>query len=318
MDLSIIIVNYKNLDVTKKCIASIVQFTKGLQYEIIVVDNSPTADSKFLLHKVEPNLIYLESQNLGFGHANNKGMNVAQGSYILLLNSDTELIENSLLKCVNKLNAINRETNSSAMLGCQLINKDHSFQHSFFPFLKDSVFLLLRCTNPIFYKMFRTDLYYQYESNLKKVGDISGAFMMFNRELFEITKGFDTDFFMYYEESDWCRNRIKKHFGIYYFPETKVIHIGSSSTKSTNAEVQRLVSQGLFWYKKGKFKYLGFLLVQMINLLTFLVVGLSNKKYIKDFNNVIKASRYWVYDIFNYTTEINSNKQPLMYRSFFR
>lgn len=318
MELSIVIVNYRNSEVTKNCVASIVQFAKDISYEIIVVDNSPENETEGVLKEVFSDLVYIENENLGFGHANNKGMNVAKGKFLLLLNSDTELIDNSLAKCVGQLKEINRQTNNYAMLGCQLLNVDHSFQHSFFPFLRDTVFLLLKTTNPVFYRIFNIGLHYRCEQQTKEVGDISGAFMLLNREIYEETGGFDTDFFLFYEESDWCRNRIRRHYKIFYYPHAKVIHIGASSTPTTKAQVQKLISQGLFWYKKGKVKYVGFLVVQMINLLTFFAMSLLNKKYVKDRSNVIQASRYWFYDVFKYSKEINSNNHPLIYRSFFR
>jgi len=317
MDLSIVIVNYKNLEVTLKCIKSIELFTKELTYEIIVIDNTPNTNSKTcLLENANSSLTYIESENLGFGRANNKGMSKAKGDFILLLNSDTELIDNSLLACINELKRINGKTQKPAMLGCQLLNQDLSYQHSYFPFLNDSIFLFLKCSNPIFYRIFGISKYYQSVDTTMKVGDISGAFMLLNKEIYNVTKGFDEDFFMYYEESDWCRNRIRNHFNIYYFPYAKIIHIGASSTTSDRANVQKLISQGLFWYKKGKIKYYRFLCAQFINVMTFIGLSLINKNYLLKIGAILKAFPYWTVQMFHYKTKMNSNTKPLIYKHF--
>ena len=95
-ELSIIIVNYNTKDMTKACLDSIRKWSEGVVLEIIVVDNGSSDGSTELLKKYPDIRLILNTKNLGFAKANNKGIKIAKGKYILLLNSDTEIREGSI------------------------------------------------------------------------------------------------------------------------------------------------------------------------------------------------------------------------------
>ena len=96
MNISIIIVNYNTREVTKQCLDSIFKWTKDVSFEVIVVDNNSHDGSKEMLASY-PNIKYVQSGgNLGFGKANNLGYKFSSGRYILLLNSDTYLLNNAI------------------------------------------------------------------------------------------------------------------------------------------------------------------------------------------------------------------------------
>src|ERR1700756_1714891 len=100
MDVSIIIVNYNTFDLTCKCISTVIQCTKGIFYEIILVDNaSVECDADLFLQKFPTIRLIKSTTNLGFTGGNNLGIENSGGKYILLLNSDTELTEDSISKC---------------------------------------------------------------------------------------------------------------------------------------------------------------------------------------------------------------------------
>ena len=102
MDVSIIIINYNTFSLTCKCIESLYKYNNGFSYEIILVDNaSSECDAKIFSEKF-PNInLVISEKNLGFAGGNNLGIKHATGNFILLLNSDTELIENSIFSCIN-------------------------------------------------------------------------------------------------------------------------------------------------------------------------------------------------------------------------
>jgi GT2 family glycosyltransferase len=96
LDLSIIIVSFNTLDLTMKCLESVFKYTKGVKFEVIVVDNASTDKSPTEIKKKYRQKVVLikNKENIGFGAANNQAMAVAQGRYFCLLNSDTVLIGN--------------------------------------------------------------------------------------------------------------------------------------------------------------------------------------------------------------------------------
>src|SRR3989338_2458408 len=134
MEISVIIVNWNTKKLLENCLRSIFRFTKGITFEVIVVDNGSTDGSvqmvknKFPQVKLIPN-----SKNLGFTKANNQGIKAARGKYILLLNSDTYLIENSFKKLKEEADRLD----NLGVLGPKLLNEDKSIQQSagFFPHL---------------------------------------------------------------------------------------------------------------------------------------------------------------------------------------
>ena len=98
MDVSVIMVNYNTLELTKNTINSVMEKTKDLNYEIILIDNASTDGSvEFFEKEYKDKIIFIKNnENLGFGKANNKGIEIAKGKYVFLLNSDTLLINNAI------------------------------------------------------------------------------------------------------------------------------------------------------------------------------------------------------------------------------
>src|SRR5665811_897241 len=124
MQLSVIIVNFNTPDFTCNCIRSLRdQIRIDLEYEIILVDNAPVNNDEALFRKLIPKLVYLRSEiNVGFGVANNIGMEIAQGRYFLLLNSDTLIIDESIQRCISLLDS--PQYDKVGLLGCKLLNED--------------------------------------------------------------------------------------------------------------------------------------------------------------------------------------------------
>src|SRR3989344_6193087 len=107
MDLSVIIVNWNTKKLLENCLRSILKFTKDIKFEVIVVDNGSEDGSPTLVKGKFPQVTLVSNkENLGFTKANNQGIKIAKGDYVLLLNSDTNLIENSFRKLLDRARSI--------------------------------------------------------------------------------------------------------------------------------------------------------------------------------------------------------------------
>ena len=235
-DISVVIVNYNVKDYLYKCLNSIVSSTGELNIEIFVVDNNSTDGSiEFLQPKFnDVNFIKLD-QNLGFGKANNIGINQAKGKYILLLNPDTLLENNTLINLFSFMEA-NPDVGIST---CKILNGDGTFQESCrrgFP-TPLAAFSKLFGIQKFFPKskvLGRYNLTFLDENEIAEVEAISGSFMFFKGDLLKKIGGFDEDFFMYGEDLDICYRVNKLNYKIMYVPQTSTIHYKGESTKRSN------------------------------------------------------------------------------------
>ncbi|PSR52063.1 hypothetical protein AHMF7605_00275 [Adhaeribacter arboris] len=317
MDLSIIIVNFRTFTITVNCIKSIIANLRYLKYEIILVDNAPIEDFSTAFKEVSPNLTYIKSlENIGFGRANNLGMTYATGRYILLINSDTLVFDDSLLKCYQAMEA--DTTKKIGLLGCKLLNEDKSFQPSFYPFRKNTLFNHLITNNWLLSKIFGVNRLFQETNVIMEVGDVSGAFMLLRKIVIDKVGGFDPDFFLYCEESEWCRERIAKYFKIIYFPMAAIIHLGGKSAPQGPMNVQAKLSQALLWYKKGWFNYMLYIVVTYLSMLVHISLLVFIKKSSKniilaDIKTSLKIFPYLFTDVIKYKKTWGNRKKPLIY-----
>jgi GT2 family glycosyltransferase len=318
MTISIVVINFNTPEVTLNCLRSINRYWKNISYEIILVDNAPKLDYRLHFLEVSDCIKYIHSEkNVGFGKANNIGMHAAKGDFLLLLNSDTIVFDDSILKCLHFFEL--PENKAFGMLGCRLLNEDLSHQSSFYPFVKDSLWNFFKCNNPLLFKLFGIDKKYSEISMPKEVGDISGAFMLLRKEVFETTGGFDPDFFLYCEETEWCRNRIQPNYKIIYFPESEIIHLGGQSAPKPMMLVQSNISLALYWYKKKSFLLPFFILINLLNGIFFafqyIFCSKDSKESIRKWCAVFWYSLpYWIFDIPKYGNKFGERKELLIYK----
>ncbi|NEQ47747.1 MAG: glycosyltransferase family 2 protein [Leptolyngbya sp. SIOISBB] len=226
MQVSIIIVNYNGGDVIVDCLASIFQHFTQPQVEIIVVDNDSRDGSPELIEQQFPQVKLLrQSNNLGFGAANNIGANQAQGTYLLLLNSDTLIPANILPALINKLESLP----DMGIVGPRLLNPDGSFQLSTayeiglwgeWQTLQEVRQYRQPANRPALAQQYGTDQF---------VEIVVGAAMLMRRSHFFQIGGFDESFFMYFEESDLCQRFRDAGYRLLYTPDVSLIHIGGYS-----------------------------------------------------------------------------------------
>lgn len=225
MDLSVVIVSYNVKELLKNCLESILKYTQNLKYEIILVDNNSTDDSISYLRNLSDlsNLkLIFSKENGGFAKGNNLGIKEAKGKYILLLNPDTLLVENSL-KIMFAWMEAHSET---AVSSCQLLNSEQKITPTggYFP----SLFRVAAWA--IFFKPFS---FHPPASLYKKeffLDWVTGAFFMVRKEVLEKVGLLDENIFMYGEELEWCFRFKQNGFKIKYTPVTKIIHLERQSS----------------------------------------------------------------------------------------
>lgn len=256
--LSVVIVNFNTFELTCACVRSVAQHTRT-DHEIIVVDNGS--------HECDPNLftaalpqvrLVTLARNEGFARGNNAGIAAATSPIILLLNSDTLLIDNAIDKTYDFL----RANPPVGLVGCKLLNEDRTEQLSSFIPMRFPLINLLAGGNLFIQKMLNfSGLFPLYGNHLQAVREqqkqthlcdaVSGACMMVRSEVIAQCGSLDADFFLYCEETEWCRNRIGKHFRIMYFADAALVHLGGKSSQSMAVEKQMLLSSFLYNYKIG-------------------------------------------------------------------
>jgi GT2 family glycosyltransferase len=255
MDLSIIIVNWNSKDYLQKCIASIVSWTSGVDYEIVVIDNASFDGVDKMLKRYYPQVQFIQSdKNLGFAKTNNAAFSASKGSYILCLNPDTELIGpaiNILLDCIRML------PNAGA-IGCKLLNADGSVQTSCiqaFPTIINQLF-----DSEFFRALFpKSPLWgmaslFNSKDEPAEVDVISGACLMLRRSVFEEVGHFSEDYFMYAEDLDICYKIKQAGYTNYYIPSASVIHYGGGSTEKRPSDFSVVMMRESVWRFIKKFR----------------------------------------------------------------
>lgn len=244
MDLSILIINWNTREMLRDCLTSVFEGTPaGYRVEIIVVDNASEDGSQEMVRTEFPQVIMIKNdENRGFAAANNQAMVIASGTNILLLNSDT-LVHGDVL--VRSLEYMNAHCNVGAM-GCRVLNADGSLQHSTsqFPSFTNLAFQTLgldRLTSlPAFRKYRMLDWDRQSECYVETV---SGCYLMVRKQCIEAVGLLDEDFFFFGEETDWCRRMREAGWHVAFAPVGDITHFGGGSSGSLNHKRDLMLSE---------------------------------------------------------------------------
>ncbi len=248
--LSIIIVSYNTCDLTVNCIKSVLK-DKGLTFdldkisnnnlipaEIIVIDNNSKDDSIKKLKNLKKIILIENKNNSGFGKANNQGLKIAQGNYVLFLNSDTIILHSAISQSLDWLSSHPEASTCTA----QLLNKDKTIQASggYFPNLLNVLTWCLSLDDlPLVNKIIKpihphTPNFYTHDkfyTSDHQQDWVTGAFMLTRKPILNKTKGFDENYFMYGEELE-LSYRIKKNTPqnqVWYLIGPQIIHLGGAS-----------------------------------------------------------------------------------------
>ena len=236
MKLSVVIVNYNVKYFLEQCIHSIQKAMDGLSAEIYVVDNNSVDGSVRMIREKFHEVHLIENkENKGFSRANNQAIRKAKGEYILILNPDTILEDDTLVKCVKFMDS----HPEAGGLGVQMIDG----KGKFLPESKRG----LPSPSVAFYKMFgfsalfpRSRIFSKYhlgyldKDRIHEVDVLAGAFMMVRKSVLEEIGLLDEDFFMYGEDIDLSYRITRAGYKNYYYPLTRIIHYKGESTRKSS------------------------------------------------------------------------------------
>lgn len=280
MDLSIIIVNYKQIDFLKECLDSIYINTKQIGFEVIIIDNNSdtfkTEKKLTEFKKIYDNLDFkINRENLGFAKANNIGFLKSSGDFLIFLNPDAIILNNSLETLVGFLKS-NPDAGACAP---RILNPDLSFQISFneFPTLSKiflrtigiNKFLLKRKKLFNFLARFKKifpGFVNTYNSNFsqilepKEVPWITGACISVKRLVFINSGLFDENYKLYCEDMDLCLSIRKSNYKIFFVPDAKIIHFKGWTKRNLDVINYHYQSYRYYYNKNFRGVYKNFLI----------------------------------------------------------
>jgi len=228
---SIIIVNWNTREILRDCLRTVYEQTKDVAFEVIVVDNASADGSVDMIRTAFPQAILLaNSINRGFAVANNQGIEMAKGRYVLLLNSDTLVLDGAIDKMVSFAEA----HPEAAATACRVLNPDRTWQPTCFLF-PSALNLLLSALylNKLFPRSRfcgRERMTWWDGQETRAVDVVAGCFILVRRAALEQVGGLDESYFMYGEETDWCYRFQKAGWKIVFTPAAQIVHLGGVSS----------------------------------------------------------------------------------------
>ncbi len=231
-DVSVVIVNWNTKDYLRQCLASV---DAGLEAEhraeVWVVDNASRDGSPAMVQAEFPGVrLIANDDNAGFARANNQALAQATGRYLLLLNSDCKVLNGAISALVRFLDALPQ----AGIAGCRLLNADGTIQRSAwrtFPTLTSVVTggLWLDKLPVVKGKLAREERELAQSEQPAQVAHLLGACLMVRRAAMDAAGLLDDTYFMYLEETDWCRRIAAQNFSVWYVPSHAIIHYGQQS-----------------------------------------------------------------------------------------
>jgi GT2 family glycosyltransferase len=225
--LSIIIVNWNGGQVLLDCLESVFACAHPFPFEVIVVDNASTDGSPEQVAERFPQVrLVRNSKNVGFAGGNNRGLEMAQGRYWLLLNSDTRVPDDALEILLEEMDS-HPET---GVMGCCLIFPDGHLQRSFgeFPNLLTEILDQTMLHRLVTACKMRGGAY----DRAHEVDWVTGACMLVRKEVFAQIGGLDEGYHMFLEDVDWCLRARQAGWRVRYTPRARVVHIKGFSSQS--------------------------------------------------------------------------------------
>ncbi|HHD92687.1 MAG TPA: glycosyltransferase family 2 protein [Candidatus Portnoybacteria bacterium] len=251
--LTIIITNYRTPDKLEKCIRSILDYNLDRFFsfwEIIVTDSATIKQEKEKIIQEFPSIIFLESQeNIGYGRCVNRALKVTNGDDILIINSDIFINPGSNFEEMVDFLNINKDI---GVVGPRLINVDGSYQYSAFRFYTPMVILARRTF------LGKTKWGQKIKDNfvMKREVDeaiktgrpiepdwLMGSALLFKKEIIGKVGFFDERFFMYFEDTDWCRRIKQAGYKIVYFPKCQMIHYHIQASRKVGGIMEVLTNK---------------------------------------------------------------------------
>jgi len=260
-DFSVVIVSFNTRDLLRECLQTLFAHTGNLSLQTLVVDNASADDSADMVAAEFPSVTLIRSAaNLGFGPANNRAIAEATGRYVVLLNSDAFLKEQTLRRSVELMDA----DPGVGLAGGRLIGRDGDWQPSarMFPSLLNELLTIsgLSARWPRSRLFGRVDRTWADPAEPADVDWVPGAYSILRRSVLDRVGGFDPRFFLYFEEVDLCRRIRQAGWRVCYWPQIEVMHIGGESSRTvkrlsfsgtgSQLTLWRMRSQALYYRKQ--------------------------------------------------------------------
>ncbi len=320
--ISVIVVNYNVEFFLEQCLNSVKKSLKNVSGEVFVVDNFSIDGSVEMVRQKFPEYNLIDNKvNLGFSKANNQAMRLAKGEYVLLLNPDTVVEEDTFEKIIRFMD----EHSDAGGLGVKMVDG----KGRFLPESKRG----LPTPSVAFYKIFgfsrlfpkskvfgKYHLGYLSENEIHEIDILSGAFMLMRNEALEKVGLLDEAFFMYGEDIDLSYRITQGGYKNYYYPKTSIIHYKGESTKKSSVNYVLVFYKAMVIFAKKHFtqknaKLLSFLIYSAIYLRAgAAIIARMIKKiflplmdFLFIFSGLFALTNYWKMsniDFPNYTYEI--------------
>jgi len=253
--LSVVIVNYNVKYFLEQCLLSVIRASAHIETEILVVDNNSSDGSVEYIKQRFPSVqVIANKDNPGFSKANNQAIRIAKGEFILILNPDTLIAEDTSDICIDFMN----KHAEAGALGVKMIDG----KGNFLPESKRA----LPTPEVAFYKMFglarifpnshrfgRYHLSYLSKNETNPVDILSGAFMFFRKKVLDEIGYFDETFFMYGEDIDLSYRVLKAGYKNYYLADTTIIHYKGESTKKGSLNYVKVFYQAMIIFARKHF-----------------------------------------------------------------
>jgi GT2 family glycosyltransferase len=259
VDISVIIVSYNVKAFLEKCLISVLRASSDLNVEVIVVDNNSVDDSVPYIKSRFPDVcVVSNSDNLGFSKANNIGLDRATGEYILILNPDTVVSEDTFSTCIDFINM----HEDAGIIGVKMLDGTGTY----LPESKRGLpspwtsFYKLTGINNIFPKSNIINGYYMGgvdQEETSAVPVLTGAFMFVRKAVLNEAGNFDEDYFMYGEDIDLCYRVLKSGHINYYLPETSIIHYKGESTRRSSIQYIKTFYNAMLIFVSKHYKGVG-------------------------------------------------------------
>ncbi|MDD5327558.1 MAG: glycosyltransferase family 2 protein [Phycisphaerae bacterium] len=296
MDVSIIIVNWNTRDLLSGCIASICEQAGDINYEVVVIDNASEDGSAEMVREKFPQVTLIENrENRGFAAANNRGIVVSKGRYVLLLNPDTVILDGAISKAISFADA----HSEAAVVGCKVLNPDKTLQPTCFMF--PSILNMLLSSSYL-YKIFPRSKFFGRErmtwwdrNDIREVDVVTGCFMLVRREAVEQVGMMDERFFMYGEETDWCYRFKLAGWKVIFAPAGEIIHYGGASSEQKRYEMIIQLRKSILLFMRKHKSFPTYALASLLIALFFLLrvpYWLARAMFSHKSNNISVARTY--------------------------
>lgn len=255
-DVSIVIISWRMKELLQICLKTIYSFTSGINFETIVIDNNSSDGTSEMIEKEFPEVVLIKnSENRGVAPARNQGIEIARGKYILILDADVELTENSILKLFQYM----EDDKTCGVVGSKLIGTDHQLQFSCKRFPNFLSFIFRRLEHFSFIRNSKTLRYHTMQDwdhkEIKEVDYLIGACQFIRSEVIKKIGMYDDKIFYGPEDIDFCLRTWRAGWKVVYFPQTEIIHHEQRITKKnifSKVSLKHFLGI-LYLYKKYKF-----------------------------------------------------------------